>query len=444
MGTIIARQRSLSLPLIFAGGVALTVALALALFYLLMRPPMGEIGAMAAFLTITAVISVAAGHGAYRLGWIGRSPRISWALLGGYALSSVLTFINVWVTARLMFASQHDLLLATVLLLFAGGIAMSLGYFVSNTLTDNIVVLNQAAKQIACGKLDVRVPVTGNNEVAELGRSFNDMAAQLEEAARKQRELDTLRRDLVAWIGHDLRTPLTSIRVILEALADGVVEEPATVQRYLQTTQHHIRSLSALIDDLFELAQLDAGGIQLERHPNSLSDLISDTLETFTALAAQQEVSLEGSVAPGIDPVNMDVQKIGRVLTNLVSNALRHTPAGGAIQVRAVDQAEVVRVEVYDTGEGISAQDLPHIFEQFYRGEKSRSRDTGGSGLGLAIARGIVEAHGGRIGVDSAPGEGTRFYFTLPARAPSLARGATRKALLTGAPKDTHNDAQDP
>ena len=179
MNSVMIRRRPWSLPLLFAGGVALTVALALLIFYLMMRPPMNEIGAMAAFLTITAVISLAAGHGAYRMGWISRSPRVSWTLLGGYALSSVLTFINVWVTARLMFASQHDLLLATVLLLFAGGIAMSLGYFLSTALTDDIVVLNQAAKEIAKGNLHVRMPVTGQNEMAELGHTFNEMARQL-------------------------------------------------------------------------------------------------------------------------------------------------------------------------------------------------------------------------------------------------------------------------
>ena len=414
MNSTMTRYRTLSLPLLFAGGVALTVALALLIFYLLMKPPVGEIGAMAVFLTITAVVSVAAGYGAYRMGWISRSPHISWTLLGGYALSSILTFINVWVTARLMFASQHDLLLATVLLLFASGIAMSLGYFLSTTITDDIVELNQAAKEIARGNLQVRVPVTGRNEMAELARTFNDMAAQLEEADRKQRELDILRRDLVAWVGHDLRTPLTSIRVILEALADGVIEDQASVQRYLETAQRHIRSLSVLIDDLFEMAELDAGGLTLDKHPNSISDLISDTIESFSALAAQQDLTLEGKVDPGIDPVCMDVQKIGRVLGNLVSNALRHTPPGGSVGIHTSATAAGVQVQVHDTGHGISPEDLPHVFDQFYRGEKSRSRDTGGSGLGLAISKGIVEAHGGHIGVESAPSQGTTFFFTLP------------------------------
>jgi len=408
-------RRSPSLPLLFIGGVALTLALALWIFYLLMRPPMSDMGAMTSFLMITAVISVAAGYGAFRLGWINRSPRVSWTLLGGYALSSLLTFLNVWVTARLMFASQHDLILATILLLFAGGIAMSLGYFFTIALTDRIITLNIAATEIAQGNLHARVPVIGSDEMAGLAHTFNEMAAQLETAARKQRELDILRRDLVAWVGHDLRTPLASIRVIVEALADGVVQDSATVQRYLQTAQRDIRSLSQLIDDLFEMAQLDAGGLQLERQPNSISDLISDTLESFSAQAERQGVRLEGSCAPGVDPVWIDAQQIGRVLANLVGNALRHTPAGGTVSVRASITSEGVQVKVSDTGEGISADDLPRVFEQFYRGERSRSRATGGAGLGLAIAKGIVEAHDGRIRVESQPGQGTHFCFTVPA-----------------------------
>ena len=408
-------QRRVTLPALFVGGVATAVLVALAIFYLLMHPPMGEFGAMAAFLSITAAVSVVAGYGAYRLGWIGRSPRVSWTLLGGYALASGLTFVNVWVTARLMFASRHDLLLATVLLLFAGGIAMSLGYFVSAALMDGIVALSRGAKQIAGGRLDVRVPVAGRDEMAELARTFNEMAAQLEAAEEKQRELDRLRRDLIAWVGHDLQTPLASIRVIVEALADGVVEDPATAERYLRTARRDVESLSRLIDDLFDMAQFDAGGLQLEQRSNSISDLVSDTLETFSALAADQGVTLGGDVAPGVPPVLIDAQQIGRVLANLVSNALRHTPAGGTVEVRARPASGGVLVEVSDTGEGIGDDDLPHVFDRFYRGEKSRSRATGGSGLGLAIAKAIVEAHGGQIGVESAPGEGARFFFTLPA-----------------------------
>jgi signal transduction histidine kinase len=398
----------------FAAGVAGILALSLVAFYLLLHPPMNEIGLMALFLAITAFVSVLAGYIAYRLGWVERSPAIRLTLLGGYALASLLAFMNVWVTARLMFASQHDLLLATVLLLFAGGVAMALGYFISSVLTDRISLLNRAAQAISQGQLGVRISDRGRDEMALLAHTFNDMAAQLQAAARKQQELDRLRRDLVAWTGHDLQTPLASMRAILEALADGVVDDPETVQRYLRIAQRDIRALSGLIDDLFQMAQLDAGGLPLDREDNSLSDLISDTLESFSELAARQNVSLEGRAAPGVDPVYMDALRIGRVLSNLISNALRHTPPGGRVEVQALPLPSGVLVEVSDTGEGIRSEDLPYVFERFYRGEKSRSRETGGAGLGLAIAKGIVEAHGGGIDVESLPG-GTRFYFSLPA-----------------------------
>jgi signal transduction histidine kinase len=313
-----------------------------------------------------------------------------------------------------MFASRHDLMLATVLLVFASGIAISAGYFLSEGLTDRIRLLDAASQRIAAGDLEVRVPVDGNDEMAGLGRTFNEMVTQLQAAQTQQKELNKLRRDLIAWIGHDLRTPLTSIRAILEALADGVVEDPQTVQRYLQTAQRDVRSLSGLINDLFDLSQMDAGGLQLDCRPNSITDLISDTIESFSELAARQQVTLTGQVAPEVDPVKMDAARIGRVLNNLVSNALRHTAAGGRVSIRAWREAGDLQVEVRDNGEGIHSEDLLHIFDRFYRGEKSRSRESGGSGLGLAIAKGIVEAHGGRIWVESKPGQGACFCFRLP------------------------------
>jgi signal transduction histidine kinase len=403
-----------TLPLRFVAGVILALGLAMLVFVWVMRPPSGELQAMALFLSITALISVVAGYGAYRLGWLSQSPRLSWTLLAGYGLATVLTFLNVGYSARRMFASEHDLLLAGVLLVFAGGIAMSLGYFVAAALTDRISAVCRGAEAIAEGDLAARVAVVGKDEVSHLAATFNQMAERLQEADRQQRELDTLRRDLIAWVGHDLRTPLASTRVIVEALADGVVDDPETAQRYLRTAQRDIQSLTLLIDDLFDLAQMDAGGLKLERQPTSMASLITDTVESFTALAGQRGVTLSGSTDPGVDPVLVDARQIGRVLANLADNALRHTPAGGAVTVHARPLAHGIQVEVGDSGDGIPADDLPRVFERFYRGEKSRSRATGGSGLGLAIAKAIVEAHGGQITVESRPGEGARFSFFLP------------------------------
>ena len=182
----------------YALGVLAVLALSLGLFYGLMRPPMGELGLMALFLAVTATISTAAGYAAYRLGWIERSPSVHLTLIISYALASLLTFFNVWVTANLMFASQHDLMLATILLLFAGGMAMVLGYFLSSALTNRMQRLEQAAVHIQSGDFDVSVPVQGNDELAALAAAFNQMAIQLKETTEKQDQLDALRRDLVA------------------------------------------------------------------------------------------------------------------------------------------------------------------------------------------------------------------------------------------------------
>ena len=395
-------------------GIILILAISLSFFNLLMSPPSNELGLMALFLGITAFVSALAGLAAYRFGWINSSPTLRWTLLGGYALSSLLTFFNVWFSAELMFASEHDLLLAIVLLVFAGGMAMILGYFLSSTVTERIDLLKGAAEKLSQGNLQARVPVQGHDEVSALAVTFNQMAEQLQAADQKQRELEGLRRDLIAWVSHDLQTPLTSMRAILEALSDGIVDDPETVKRYLNTAQRDVRSLSALIDDLFQMAQLDAGGFPLHRAPASLNDLVSDTLESFTELAKQQAITLEGQVESDVDPVFMDTQAIGRALNNLISNALRHTPPAGRVSVWVRRTGMRVEVTVSDTGEGIRAEDIPHIFERFYRGEKSRNRGTGGAGLGLAIARGIVRAHGGDIRVESKVGKGTQFTFYIP------------------------------
>jgi signal transduction histidine kinase len=200
--------------------LALLVILTLSVigFYLVFTPPLNEVWLMTGFLLITTIISAVAGYAAYRLGWMNRSPNIRTALLGSYALASFLTFINVWLTARLMFADQHDLLLGTVLLIFAGAIAMALGYLLSSSFLDRIQSLDRAAKKIAAGNLSIRVPIEGRDELAELAHSFNDMASQLLESSKKQKELERLRKELIAWIGHDLQTPLTSISAVIEAL----------------------------------------------------------------------------------------------------------------------------------------------------------------------------------------------------------------------------------
>ncbi len=401
----------------FLLGVIIAVLGGLILFLAVLNPPTEELLAMAQFLTATALLSVAAVYLVYRLGWLHYSPRLSWTLVGGYGFASLLTFLNVFVTARLMFASDHDLRLAAVLLIFAGGIATALGYFLSTALSEKIQWVGRAAAAIAEGRLDVRVDVVGKDELARLGITFNQMAARLEAAESRHRETEQLRRNLLAWIGHDLRTPLASIQALVEALTDGYITDPNETQRYLRTVQFDAAALSVLIDELFEMAEIEAGGLNLDRQPISLADLISDSLESFAVQAAELGIGLSGSADPRVDPVMLDAGLIGRVLTNLIGNAVRHTPPGGSVAVSAQGVMGGVRVDVFDSGPGIPEESLSKVFEQFYRVEPSRSRSSGGgSGLGLTIAKAIVEAHDGVIGVENRAEGGARFYFVLPNR----------------------------
>lgn len=408
------RPQRIAPPVAFLIGVAITLIAAVILIELAMQPPLADLEQLVVGLLLTGFGSLAAGYLLYRMGWWRWPRRILHTLVLGSVLQAALVFFNVWITARNMFLSEHDLTLAGVLLLFGAGIAVSFGVFVSASLTRGLNRVEAAAEELANGDLSARVAIDGRDEVARLSTTFNRMADQLDAAARKQREVDHLRRDLIAWTSHDLRTPLTSIRAVVEALADRVVDDPDTIQRYLNSIQSDVASLSHLIDDLFELAQLDAGGLTFDTVPVSLGDLISDVLERMRALADRQRVRLDGSVSPQVDPVTLDPQKVERVLTNLIGNAIRHTPPGGQVTIDVQRLDGRVRVSVSDTGEGITPEDLPHVFERFYRGEKSRSRSTGGAGLGLAIAKGIVEAHGGSIEVTSRAGEGSTFTFTLP------------------------------
>lgn len=433
MQSLIPLRRSIA-PFSLGLLVALGLALLLAVGWLGVR------GRDMAELTVYLVISLALslGLGLLGLAWLGRGPVRLWLQVAlTYMLGILVAILNIFLTAQLMFiSSNHDLPLLILLLLFAAVVSLALGYALAHALARRVTALHQGAQAIANGDLRARVDQAGGDELAALGAEFNRMAGQLAAAAEERMRMEDARRELFASISHDLRTPLASLRVMTEALADGVVDDPETTARYLATMRSQIGHLNGLIDDLFELAQLDAGALKLELQSSSLSDLVSDTLAGLQFQADEKGVRLTGQVAPGVDPVMMAPQKIGRVLYNLVGNALRHTPSGGEVTIKVRDIADfrlqiadkallpvqstiynlqsAIVVEVADTGEGIAADDLPHVFEHFYRGEKSRSRATGGAGLGLAIARGIVEAHGGQIWAESQPEQGTRVRFTLP------------------------------
>lgn len=389
----------------------------LLLIFFVMHPPMGDLVELGKLLGITAVISAAVGYLSLRLGWWRQFRSLASAFAVSYLIAAGLTLLNVWWTARLMFINQHDLSLATMLLIFASGISVSFGIFIANSSTQALRTLARGAKELSEGDFSTRVPVDGQDEIARLADRFNHMATRLEQAAAAEKALDETRRNLVAGASHDLRTPLSSLRAMIDALAEGVADDPETQKRYLRQSQAEIDRMSRLINDLFELAQFDAGAPALAFEPASLQDLISDALESFTEKARSRRIRLSGSAPDDLPAVHIAVDKIGRVLNNLIDNALQYTPADGAIEIMATHQTDRVTVAVSDTGPGIAAEDRDRIFDHFYRGEKSRSRSGyahGGSGLGLAIAKSIVEAHGGEIYLVPEAGPGTTITFTLP------------------------------
>ena len=400
---------------LFAIGVVAALTVVAILMVALMRAPLQEITTLMYWLSISSLLSLVVGYILYRRG-LTRSPSLTLTLVLTYGWAAIVILVNVWIMSERMFLNdEHDLILSGVLLLFAAIIATTFGIFVAASVTDGLRLLARTAQQIAEGHLEARVPISGRDEVAMVGQTFNQMATQLQQAAQEREELEQMRKDLIAWTSHDLRTPLTSIRAMIEALHDGVVDDPATVRRYYSTIRSDIIAFNDIIDDLFELAQLDAGGLTLDMARHALADLVSDTLESFEVIAQDQEISLRGEVAQDLGLVWMCAPKIGRVLSNLVSNALRYTPVGGTVQVTAVRHPNEVVVTVQDSGSGFAPEDLGRVFEQFYRGEQARSRTSGsGAGLGLAIAQGIVTAHNGRIWAENAPEGGAIVGFSLP------------------------------
>lgn len=383
----------------------------------LLNPPPEAVQELFVLMGVSGSVSLLVAYFIYRLGLIHWFRSLRYGLLLLTILIIGVVFFNVRLLAEAMFFEPHDLNLTSIVLIFAAWTALGCGYFISFAFTRRITAVAEGAGRLAAGDLKARVPVAGNDELAGLAETFNTMAQRLQEAADQKERMEQSRRDLIAWASHDLRTPLASLQLVVDALVDGVAEDETTRQRYLHTAQKEIANLKELINDLFELSQLESGHIDLNLQYTSLSDLLSDTLSAMRAMAERRGVRLDGHVNRAIDPVQIDPEKIQRVLYNLLANAIRHTAAGGEVLLLAEVVGSSVRVTVKDTGEGIAAEDLPHIFERFYRGERARTREKDGergAGLGLAIARGLIEAHRGTIEVDSQPGQGARFSFTLP------------------------------
>ncbi len=288
--------------------------------------------------------------------------------------------------------------------LAAGGLGVLLGVAISWSLAAPLAKVAQAARAFAGHKWNQRVAISGTEEVADVARAFNDMADSLQRA-------EALRRNLMADIAHELRTPLTVLQGNLRALLDGVY--PLELGE-IATLYDETRLLNRLVDDLRELSLAEAGQLRLNLQATDVRALLQTAAASFAPVAEAQGMSLVVKVNDGLPFVKADPDRLAQVVRNLLSNALRHTPGGGSVTVSASVEKKMIRVVVADTGDGIPADELPHLFDRFYRGDKSRARTSGGSGLGLAIAKTWVAAMGGEIGVESELGRGSRFWFTVP------------------------------
>lgn len=289
--------------------------------------------------------------------------------------------------------------------------AVAVSFFVSRQVVTPVREMMLASKFIAAGHYEERVRVPGDavrdelDELAQLALSFNQMAAKLE-------QVETMRRELIGDISHELRTPLTAIKGSMEGLMDGVL--PGNDETYMGIYKEADR-LQRLVSDLQELSRVEAGAYDLELKPVDVHDLVAAAVNRLELQFEEKGVLLEVDVPSGLPQVQADEDRIGQVLLNLVGNALQYTPSGGEVKITATRHSDGVIIAVSDTGIGISPEHLEFLFTRFYRVDKSRSRVGGGSGIGLTIAKHLVEAHGGRLWVDSpGPGKGSTFAFSLP------------------------------
>jgi len=325
-------------------------------------------------------------------------PSVRLQLAGLALLAVTLPLAAVFLSGWAMFHMGDDV---KILAVAAGSasVAVAASLLVAQTIAQRIGRLGEASKDLAAGNLDVRAEEAGPRELQDLARSFNAMATEL------QRLFDA-RRELVTWASHDLRTPIASIQAMLEAVEDGL----ASADQYWPALQQQVRTLALRVDDLFELSRIDAGALTLELREAELGGLVDACVRSLAAEAASRGVRLEARTTAA--RVRCEPDKIERVILNLVTNALRHTPSDGAVAVVVSTTGPEVEVSVEDTGEGLEPGAEQTMFDRFWRGDRARSSD--GAGLGLAIARGLVEAHGGRIWAERRGEGGAKVSFTLP------------------------------
>jgi signal transduction histidine kinase len=407
--------------LTFACLLFATIA-SLALAEILLSPTTRDLRDLALYLLISGAVTVS-------VGWAGLTVADRCLRLGiqaksiiAGAIASGVGLLNVFIIARLMFLSDaHDLRLLVALLVFSCALTNFFNVWIALTTTSRVSRASETIERLCEGDYSAIIDVQGRDEAAQLGHQVNQLAARLRAVEEERATLESERRELTAAASHDLRTPLASVRAMVEALDDGIVDDPGEIRRYYASIAKEIDRLGRLVDELFQLAQIDAGALRLNVRSVSIQEIAAEVTDAMQAEATRRGVELSLEIDAGPAVVSADGDRIERALTNLVRNALEHTPEGGSVTIGVSNGGNEVTTRVRDSGEGIDAAHLPHIWDRFYRAERSRNRGgkSDGAGLGLAIVRGVVEAHGGTVEVQSKPGAGSCFTIHLPASAGS-------------------------
>ncbi|MEO8458128.1 MAG: HAMP domain-containing sensor histidine kinase, partial [Chloroflexota bacterium] len=361
-------------------GLTFAIGSGVLLAELLMSPPFSELAKLALYFALAGGATL--GAACLMLLALERTVALSIqakALITGVAAAAV-ALVNVLIIAQLMFVSTgHDLKVLLTVVVFSAVVTVILSVWVARNVAGRLHLIAGVVDSLARGELTPRARVTGRDEVASLAADVNTLGERLQVAERRREELDHERRDLTTSISHDLRTPLASLRAMAEALADGIVAGD-DAPRYYVTMQRELDRLTRMTDSMFELAQIDSGSLPLKRSMVTVEEIVTEAVDALQAQARLRNVELRLTAA-GQTSVDLDGDRIERAVVNLVRNAIEHTPQGGAVEVRVSSGSGWVDVRVADTGEGIDERDLPHIWDRFYRAEKSRSR-TNGNGDG--------------------------------------------------------------
>ena len=400
---------------------AVTAGLGLSLT--LLSPSSSEVVEIGVYLAISALVSFVLVEALLKSGLLTTQSKLKFKISLAASIGAGLGFLNAFVMSALMFVNTgHDLPMLLAVLVFAAVVTGYVSVRMSSSISGSMTTLADTARELSAGDLSVRMPMGRfDPDTSEVVTAFNEMATSLEMAAKEKERVEQSRRELSAAISHDLRTPISSARVMLEAIRDGVTETAEEQQDYVDRVLVQVKSLGSMVDDLFALSLLDAGELRLELESTIVDDLVEETLRSMQSTAKGKGLTLDSSVGNSLGDVVMDSKQVRRVLLNLVQNAIRHTPPDGTVTISANRDADRLEFEVRDTGEGFNDADSARIWTRYFRSDPARTRtdeESAQSGLGLTIARGIVELHGGRISATSTRNSGAIFSFWIPVSRP--------------------------